>query len=100
MRQALATLLKLPAGASISEQWVSCDGEGRVTTIWLKKRSETLAMALHGVKFGIPEKDVGPMLGAPWKTGKGWSSFAFGNRRLRLGFKDNVVASMTLFIEG
>jgi len=97
--QALSALLKSPPNSTPSEQWVSCDGEGRIATIWLKQRAETKQMAIWGVRFGMPENEVTALLGQAEKTGKGWVRFARDNRRLRIGLKDGVVQSMSLFIE-
>jgi hypothetical protein len=100
VQKALLTLLNLPGDVTPAEQWVDCDGDGRVTTIWLKKRNETIQMGIHGVRFGMPENEVTALIGTPEKTGKGWVKFAFGQQRLRLGIKNGVVESLSLFIEG
>jgi hypothetical protein len=44
------------------EQWLECDGEGRVTTVWLH---ETEGLTLHGVAFGDSHEKVMQQLGKP-----------------------------------
>ena len=87
---ALCVLLKLPAGSRPSMHCVWCDGAGRVTTVSIPRTAATENLAVHGVKFGMKETDVNPLLGKPSETGKKvtWSAYRLDRGRLRLGFKD------------
>lgn len=99
VRLALSQLLRLSADESPPRQWVQCDSEGRVCTVWFHPVPETMQIAVSGVMFGMSAAQTTKVLGKPAKTGDGWLSFSNAAGRLRVGFKDDRLNEICLMAE-
>ena len=97
VHKAITRLLKLPAGTIPAEQWVSCDGDGRVCTIWFHNTPETVDVPMHGVKFGMAKKKVLDLLGKPSDEDR--FRFKIGHGTLSVSLENGKVDGMTLWAE-
>jgi hypothetical protein len=78
----------------LEEQWLECDGDGRVTTIWLH---ETEGLALHGVTWGDSRERVLAKLGPPAQEWDGERArWNFGAAYALVEFEQDAVSSLFL----
>ena len=96
--RAIAVLRGLPAGSKPAEEWVWCDGEGRVTQIVVRNRGSSQEMQVKGVKLGMSPKEVVKLLGKPIKMGRESLTYRFDQGRLQLSILDNQVMKMCVAI--
>jgi hypothetical protein len=96
VREALASLLKLPPGSTFERAWVACDADGRVNTIWFYDTPATHGVAVHGITFGMSRKKAEAALGSPSAKGNGWASFRRAVGRIRIGFENEEVSEIYL----
>lgn len=82
----LARVLAVPTGGRFDTQWVSCDGQGRVTGFWLRPTGGAAKLRVDGVGFGDSRGAVIDKLGPPaeddadsanWRRGPGWLCVTF-----------------------
>ena len=99
VRLALLHLLKMPPDTVLSRQWVQCDGEGRVCTVWFHPVPETMAVAVGRISFGMSPSQATGILGKPTRTGDGWMSFSNPAGRLRVGFDKKELNEICLMAE-
>jgi hypothetical protein len=96
VRDALLSLLGLDAGSTLQRQWIACDAEERISTLWFHDTPATHAVAVHGITFGMTIQKVMNLLGSPSRKGDGWMSFSRPIGRIRLGYKDEKVNEIYL----
>ncbi len=90
---ALTTLL----GGPPDQQWVQCDGQGRVNAIWFHRVPATEHVRIQGIGFGDDARSVEERLGAPHDRGKSWARWTLGPAIFRIGFEGGLVAEIGLF---
>src|SRR5690606_8298270 len=74
------------------QQWLECDGEGRVTTVWLH---ETEGLTLHGVAHGDSREKVMNQLGKPKQEWEGKRArWDVGASYVLVAFEDDAVSSL------
>ncbi|HSZ58128.1 MAG TPA: hypothetical protein VK797_20865 [Tepidisphaeraceae bacterium] len=96
---ALVKLLRLPPHAKVSRQWVQCDSDGRVCTLWFHPTAETKNVVVGGATFGMSPSEAVRTLGTPARTGDGWISFSIAAGRLRVGFDADKLNEICLMAE-
>ena len=96
--KAESVLRGLPAGSKPAEEWVWCDGEGRVTQIVVRKRGSSQEMQVKGVKLGMSPKEVVKLLGKPIKMGRESLTYRFDQGSLQLSILDNQVMKICVAI--
>ena len=98
--EVLATLrqvLGLDDDAYPNEQWLDCDGEGRVDNVWLHPVEQ---LALHGIRFGTPRADVIAKLGEPSTDWEGKRCrYDVAPAYILYAFEDDVVNSMFIGLD-
>jgi hypothetical protein len=81
----------------LQTQWVECDGDGRVCTVWLKRLGAISHIKVHGIGFGTPAPEVRNLLGLPAFEGTNWVRYDSGGLGTHFAFNSqSMVEEITL----
>ena len=92
----LRSLLGVAAGDFPDKQWVACDGDGRVNTIWLQRVGATASTSVLGFGFGAIPSQIEASLGPPQRRGGNWLRYEHGVVAVRFGFTQGNVDDIYL----
>ncbi len=98
VRPALNELLGLEPDSLPQQQWVDCDADGRVNTVWLHRTPATEAIVIRGVGYGMSEPEIVALLGPPTRQRKTWLRYDGDGRGLHFELVDGVVEKITLMV--
>jgi hypothetical protein len=96
VRVTICTLLGLSPSQTPEAEWVRCDGEGRVDTVWLRRLPAAESLRVLGIGYDTPEPEVSVRLGQPSKKGDGWVRYDSPERTVHFEFRNGKVSRITL----
>jgi hypothetical protein len=82
--------------APFQKQWVQCDAEGNVATVWLRKSDAPLNLRVRGVMLGATRSTVRGLFGAPQKGRASWDGFTIDGVAINVAFRDERADMITL----
>jgi hypothetical protein len=84
--------------APFPKQWVACDADGNIATVWLRRREVPSHLTVNGVGFVATKSTVRAALGQPEKSGTraSWDLFIIDGVTVNVAYDDDAVELITL----
>src|SRR5438045_2502795 len=84
--------------APFAKQWVACDADGNIATVWLRRSDVPSDRTMNGVGFVATKKTVRAALGEPQKSGTraSWDLFTIDGVTVNVAYDNDAVHLITL----